>query len=185
MCAKLTPLILLFATVAVLSLRLRMGLDPGLTKIFPRNFAAIPVGTNYGNGEDGALNRAVEGKRISFLEEALSGTLRKAASIKERLLFSTALIAGDAVILDALARAELLSRVPVVFIDTFTLFPETIQHLKEIEAHYGFVSEKYHAEDCAGAEEFHRRHGRDLWMRDTDQYNRLCKVQYKSHKRCQ
>jgi 3'-phosphoadenosine 5'-phosphosulfate sulfotransferase (PAPS reductase)/FAD synthetase len=53
-------------------------------------------------------------------------------------MFTTALIAGDAVILDALHKTGLLNKVPVVFVDTFTLFPESISHLREVENHYGF-----------------------------------------------
>jgi phosphoadenosine phosphosulfate reductase len=173
---KAAIVLLLLVACTALSLRLRMGLDPGLARHFPRDFAAIPVGTKYGHGADELLNRYVEEKRGSFLEQELYATLGKAVSIKERPLFSTALIAGDAVILDALAKTDLLSRVPVVFIDTFTLFPETLQHLKEVEAHYGFACERYHAVDCADQEEFHSRYVRDLWMRDIEQYDQLCKV---------
>ena len=39
-----------------------------------------------------------------------------------------------------------LSIVPVVFVDTFTLFPESISHLREVEAHYGFQSKIYNAQ---------------------------------------
>jgi phosphoadenosine phosphosulfate reductase len=91
-------------------------------------------------------------------------------------MFTTALIAGDVVILDALARAKLLSKVPVVFIDTFTLFPETLAHLKEVEAHYGFQAEIYQAADCHDQEDYHRKYGRDYWVKDIDQYDMLCKV---------
>lgn len=72
-------------------------------------------------------------------------------------MFTTALIAGDCVILDALSKLGLLDQVPVVFIDTFFLFPESVEFLKEIEAHYGFTAKVYHAEDCETQEEFYEK----------------------------
>lgn len=113
------------------SFSLRMGVDPVLAKAFPRDFKNIPFGTDYGEGNDGKLNREAEDRRITFLENELMSYLMEAAATKQRPMFTTALIAGDAVILDALAKADLLAKVPVVFVDTFTLFPESIAHLRE------------------------------------------------------
>lgn len=79
-------------------------------------------------------------------------------------------------ILDALARLDLLSRVPVIFVDTFKLFPETLQHLSEVERHYGFRAQVYHATDMRDVQEYHEKYGRDYWMKDIDQYDMLCKV---------
>ena len=75
---------------------------------------------------------------ISFLEKQLQDTLVKIAKDKKNPVFTTALIAGDCVILDAIAKAGLLDKITVVFIDTFFLFPETIDFMKEVEEHYGF-----------------------------------------------
>jgi hypothetical protein len=68
----------------------------------------------------------------------LQAVLKKTAEIKKRPVFTTALIAGDCVILDAIHKAGLLSKIDVLFIDTFFLFPETLDFLREVENHYGF-----------------------------------------------
>ena len=108
-----------------------MGLDPALS-FFPRDFKKIPIGTEYGTGSDEGMNKAVEARRLAYLEEDLYAVLKDAVATKERPMFTTALIAGDAVILDALHKTGLLSKVPIVFVDTFTLFPETLQYLHEV-----------------------------------------------------
>lgn len=156
-----------------------MGLDPALSKYFPRDFHNIPVGTDYGGGNDRELNRQVEERRINCLEEELQCVLTRAVEVKSKPMFTTALIAGDAVILDALAKANLLSKVPIIFVDTFTLFPESLQHLNEVESHYGFKSEVYHAKGCVDQDDYFRQYGRDYWITDIDKYDMLCKVRCK------
>lgn len=52
----------------------------------------------------------------------------------------------------------------VIFIDTFFLFPETLDFLKEVEEHYGFKAKVYHCADCATQEEFYDKYGADYWM---------------------
>ena len=156
---------------------LRMALDPVLSKAFPRDFSKIPLGTDYGTGSDEQLNREVEARRLSYLENDLTAVLKDAVASKKRLMFTTALIAGDAVILDAIAKAGLLSKVPIVFVDTFTLFPETLTHLHEVEKHYGFKSVIYNAAGCKDQEDYYKQYGRDYWMKDIDKYDMLCKVE--------
>ena len=160
---------------------LRMGLDPVLSKNFPRDFKKIPVGTEYGTGADETLNKGVEARRLAYLQEDLYAVLKEAVATKERPMFTTALIAGDAVILDALHKTGLLSKVPIVFVDTFTLFPETLQYLREVENHYGFKSIIYNAVDCKDQDDYHTKFGRDYWMKDIDQYDMLCKVYTSDH----
>ena len=154
-----------------------MGLDPVLAKSFPRDFTKIPFGTEYGTGSDKDLNQGVENRRLSYLENYLMATLKEAVASKKRPMFTTALIAGDAVILDAIAKAGLLSKVPIVFVDTFTLFPESISHLHEVEKHYGFKSVVYNAVGCKDQEDYYKQYGRDYWMKDIDKYDMLCKVE--------
>lgn len=156
---------------------LKMGLDPVLSKNFPRDFKKIPIGTEYGTGSDETLNKQVEARKLAYLEADLFAVLEEAVKTKERPMFTTALIAGDAVILDALHKTGLLPKVPIVFVDTFTLFPETLQYLHEVENHYGFKSIIYNAVDCKDQDDYHNKFGRDYWMKDIDQYDMLCKVQ--------
>jgi 3'-phosphoadenosine 5'-phosphosulfate sulfotransferase (PAPS reductase)/FAD synthetase len=112
-----------------------MKVDSILTKSYPRDFKTIPY-YSYGNDDyDKIKNKELESKRLTYLENELYYVLKDAIRIKQRPMFTTALIAGDNVILDVLAKTDLLSKVPVVFIDTYTLFPETMLHLKEVH-HY-------------------------------------------------
>jgi phosphoadenosine phosphosulfate reductase len=159
------------------STALRMALDPVLTKSFPRDFKNIPLGTDYGKGQDEVLNKKVEERRLKYLEDDLFAVLKDAVTTRQRPMFTTALIAGDNVILDAIAKLGLLSKVPIVFVDTFTLFPESIAHIRELENHYGFKAKTYHAADCADVNDYHAKYGRDYWMKDIDKYDLLCKVE--------
>jgi 3'-phosphoadenosine 5'-phosphosulfate sulfotransferase (PAPS reductase)/FAD synthetase len=84
--------------------------------------------------------------------------------VRKKPIFTTALIAGDMVLLDAIHKAGLLGKIDVVFIDTYFLFPETLDFLAEVEAHYGFKAKVYHAADCATQEEFYDKYGPDYWM---------------------
>lgn len=62
-------------------------------------------------------------------------TLKIAVESSEHPVFPCALIAGDVVILEMLAKLDYLKtgRVSVAFIDTFHLFPETITFLRQLE----------------------------------------------------
>lgn len=163
--------------LSVSGFTLKMGLDPVLAKTFPRDFSKIPLGTDYGHGQDEVLNKQVEARRLQFLEGELFDSLKQAVNSKQRPIFTTALIAGDNVILDALAKTNLLHKVPIIFVDTFTLFPETLAHLREVEQHYGFKSKVYHAQGCKDQEDYYSKYGRDYWVKDIDQYDMLCKVE--------
>jgi phosphoadenosine phosphosulfate reductase len=167
----------LTSTIYAYRMALNMALDAKLAKNFPRDFKNIPLGTDYGQGEDARLNKEVEARRLSYLENDLYSVLQTAVATKQRPIFTTALIAGDAVILDALAKLNLLSKVPVIFVDTFTLFPETLDHLREVENHYSFKSKVYHAAGLKDVEEYYTKYGRDYWMKDIDAYDMLCKVE--------
>lgn len=157
--------------------RLLMGLDPVLTKMFPRDFKNIPIGTEYGSGSDKKLNEDAESRRMNYLENELMTCLKQVVETKERPMFTTALITGDCVILDAIHKAGLLDKIPIVFVDTYTLFPETLAFLKEVENHYGFKSKIYAAEGCKDQEDYYKQYGRDYWMKDIDAYDKLCKVE--------
>ncbi len=58
--------------------------------------------------------------------------LASVCKLKKNPIFTTALIAGDCVILDAIAKSGLLDQIAVCFIDTFHLFPETLEFLHEV-----------------------------------------------------
>lgn len=58
--------------------------------------------------------------------------------MKKNPIFTTALIAGDCVILDAIAKAGLLDKIKVVFVDTYFLFPESVDFLREVRRGVGW-----------------------------------------------
>ena len=72
---------------------LLMGLDPVLSKSFPRDFKTIPIGTDYGVDLDNKLNKEVENRRLDYLEKDLFAVLKDAINTKQRPMFTTALIA--------------------------------------------------------------------------------------------
>jgi len=116
--------------------RITMALDAQLSIKYPRDFKAIPKGTDYGQGLDLELNTIEENTRMDFLETSLMNTLLKVVEIKKTPIFSTAEIAGDMVILDALSKAGVLDKVAVFFVDTYHLFPESISFLKEVSSQH-------------------------------------------------
>jgi hypothetical protein len=80
------------------------SLDP---KIYPRDFKQIPLGTDYGTGEDFPLNEDFEeSSRVKYLETSIIKTLNKLVEVKKHPTFTTALIAGDMVILDAIIKVD-------------------------------------------------------------------------------
>merc|ERR1711988_1506550 len=83
------------------------ALNAELTKEYPRDFKSIPFGTSYGEGSDGDYNHVVEAERVAYLEKQMEDTLKKLVQDKKKPVFTTALIAGDCVILDAIAKAGL------------------------------------------------------------------------------
>ena len=159
------------------ALQVNMGLDPALAKNFPRDFKNIPYGTDYGEGNDVDLNKGVEARRIAYLETELIQNLKDAIATKERPMFTTALIAGDCVILDAIHKAGILDQVPIIFVDTYTLFPESMAFLREVEQHYGFKAKVYAAQGCTDQNDYESKYGKDYWMKDIDEYDMLCKVE--------
>jgi len=150
------------------------SLDP---KKYPRDFKSIPLGTDYGTNNELTWNKEEEKGRLEFLAEQMGNTLKKVAEIREHATFTTALIAGDMVILDVLAKNNLLDKVQVVFVDTYHLFPETPLFMKEVEAHYGFKAKWYHAKSADTQAAFWEKHGADFWTHDIDAYDAECKVE--------
>ena len=178
-CLSIANSVFGFSPVAKRGLRssVQMGLDPQLSKMFPRDFKNIPFGTDYGNGEDESKNKVLESRRLDYLEAELQSVLKDAVASKERPMFTTALITGDCVILDAIHKAGLLDKIPIIFVDTYTLFPETLSFLREVENHYGFKAKVYAAQGCKDQEDYYAKYGRDYWMKDIDEYDKLCKVE--------
>ena len=130
-------------------------LNPDLTKTYPRDFAAVPFGTAYGEGADEELNKKEEDARLEAKLAILKDNLKTMVETRDRPIFTTALIAGDCVIMDVIMKMGYADKIKVIFIDTFFLFEESIAFMKETEEFYGFKANWYHCADCADAEEFY------------------------------
>lgn len=96
-------------------------------------------------------------------------------------VFPNAMIAGDVVITDLLARMGYLKngKAKIMVVDTFHLFPETMEFLKVLENKYGFQAEVFCANGIPVGDKaaFDKRFGANLWKEDIDEYDRVCKVE--------
>merc|ERR1712071_150567 len=105
--------------------------------------------------------------RLKYLEEQAMFALKIAVENYGNAVFPNAMIAGDCVITHLLHRMGYLSsgKAKVMVVDTFHLFPETMEFLKELEEAYDFKAEIFNAEgvdnfDKAG---YDAKYGADLW----------------------
>mmetsp|Transcript_14845 Transcript_14845/g.22251 ORF Transcript_14845/g.22251 Transcript_14845/m.22251 type:complete len:434 (+) Transcript_14845:50-1351(+) len=119
--------------------------------------------------------------RLKYLEEQAMYALKISCENYGNAVFPNAMIAGDVVITHLLHRLGYLQdgRAKVMVVDTFHLFPETMEFLKEIEETYGFKAEVFCAEgvDVADKAGFDAKYGVDLWKEDIEQYDKVCKVE--------
>jgi len=119
--------------------------------------------------------------RLKHLEEQAMFALKIACENYGNAVFPNAMIAGDCVITHLLHRMGYLKdgKCKVMVVDTFHLFPETMEFLKEMEEYYDFKAEVYCAEGIpvGDKEAYDKRYGADLWKEDIDEYDRVCKVE--------
>jgi len=124
-----------------------------------------------------------EGKemRLKYLEDQAMYALKISCENYGNAVFPNAMIAGDVVITHLLGRMGYLKekKCKIMCVDTFHLFPETMEFLKKIEGHYDFKAEVFCAEgvpvgDKAG---YDAKYGADLWREDIEQYDKICKVE--------
>ena len=119
--------------------------------------------------------------RLKHLEEQAMFALKIAVENYGNAVFPNALIAGDVVITHLLHRMGYLEsgKAKVMVVDTFHLFPETMEFLREIEDHYGFKAEVFCAEGVPVGDKdaYDKKYGADLWKEDIEQYDKVCKVE--------
>merc|ERR1719287_342531 len=86
--------------------------------------------------------------RMKHLEEQAMFALKTSCENFDNAVFPNAMIAGDCVITHLLHRLGYLSsgKAKVMVVDTFHLFPETMDFLKTIEEAYDFKAEVFNAE---------------------------------------
>lgn len=72
---------------------------------------------------------------------------------------------------------ELAHPVPVIFLDTLHLFPETLETARRAKAIYQLDLHTYRAAGIDTQEAFVERYGEALWERDVDQFYAITKVE--------
>ena len=72
---------------------------------------------------------------------------------------------------------ELSYPVPVIFLDTLHLFPETLETAQKAEARYGLDLHVYHAVGADSEASFAARYGQKLWEQDIERFYELTKVE--------
>ena len=111
--------------------------------------------------------------RLKHLEEQAMFALKIAVENYGNAVFPNAMIAGDVVITHLLHRMGYLKdgKAKVMVVDTFHLFPETMEFLREIEEFYGFSAEVFCAEGVPVGDKaaYDKKYGADLWKEDIEQ----------------
>ena len=119
--------------------------------------------------------------RLKHLEDQAMFALKIAVENYGNAVFPNAMIAGDVVITDLLGRMGYLKsgKAKIMVVDTFHLFPETMEFLKVLEEKYEFKAEIFCADGIpiGDKEAYDKRYGKDLWKEDIDEYDRVCKVE--------
>lgn len=123
--------------------------------------------------------------RLKHLEDQAMDAIKKAVESGAQVVFPNAMIAGDCVITHLLGRLGYLSdkKIPVLFVDTLHLFPETLELMDTMESNYNFKGYVTMAEGIKGARGaeskamYDKVYGADLWKTDISEYDRLCKVE--------
>eukprot|EP00429_Kryptoperidinium_foliaceum_P070355 CAMPEP_0176056286 /NCGR_PEP_ID=MMETSP0120_2-20121206/28028_1 /TAXON_ID=160619 /ORGANISM="Kryptoperidinium foliaceum, Strain CCMP 1326" /LENGTH=437 /DNA_ID=CAMNT_0017389789 /DNA_START=13 /DNA_END=1326 /DNA_ORIENTATION=- len=119
--------------------------------------------------------------RMKHLEEQAMFALKIACENYENAVFPNAMIAGDVVITHLLHRMGYLKdgKCKVMVVDTFHLFPETMEFLREIEDYYDFKAEVFCAEGIPVGDKaaYDKKYGADLWKENIEEYDRVCKVE--------
>jgi len=125
----------------------------------------------------------IEGKdmRLKYLEDQAMYALKISCENYGNAVFPNAMIAGDVVITHLLGRMGYLKddKCKIMCVDTFHLFPETMEFLKEIESNYDFKAEVFCAEGVPVGDKaaYDAKYGADLWKEDIEQYDKICKVE--------
>lgn len=82
------------------------------------------------------------------------------------------------VIIHTLSKYGLLSRLPVVFIDTLYHFPETYQLIEEVKSAYPEMNLViYKPKGCETKEDFEKKFGTELWERQPSKFAYYSKVE--------
>jgi len=167
----------LLVLVALLGLQISHGFAPAV--VF-RGKKVAPLTAEKIFDQEQYIAESKE-MRLKHLEEQAMFALKIACENYGNAVFPNAMIAGDVVITDLLARMGYLEdgKARIMVVDTFHLFPETMEFLKTLEKRYNFEAEIFCAEGIPVGDKaaFDKRYGADLWKEDIDEYDRVCKVE--------
>lgn len=119
--------------------------------------------------------------RLKHLEEQAMFSLKTSVENFDNAVFPNAFIAGDVVITHLLSRLGYLEsgKCKIMVVDTFHLFPETMDFLKEVEEFYKVKADVFCAEGVPVGDKaaYDAKYGADLWKEDIEQYDKVCKVE--------
>jgi phosphoadenosine phosphosulfate reductase len=169
----------LFAATAIYSANFAAAFAPASRLPAVRN-SVVPVAAEQFDQEQ-FIAESKE-MRLKHLEEQAMYALKISCENYENAVFPNAMIAGDVVITHLLHRMGYLKdsdKCTIMCVDTFHLFPETMEFLKEIEEFYGFKAEVFCAEGIPVGDKdgYDKRYGADLWKENIEEYDRVCKVE--------
>eukprot|EP00736_Rhodelphis_marinus_P008732 Rmarinus@m.26200 len=123
------------------------------------------------------LNANVDHQRQTDLAAQTTDILVSTIESFKNPIMTTAMQAGGMVLLDLLHKTGHLQKVPVIFVDTMHVFPETIEYIKSVEAHYNFKVSVFTPEGVSNRKEFDDVYGSDVAVEDSDTYDYVAKVE--------
>jgi len=169
----------LFAAAAIYSANFAVAFAPASRLPAARNSVVSVAAEQFDQEQFIAESKEM---RLKHLEEQAMYALKISCENYENSVFPNAMIAGDVVITHLLHRMGYLKdsdKCTIMCVDTFHLFPETMEFLKEIEEFYGFKAEVFCAEGIPVGDKdgYDKRYGADLWKENIEEYDRVCKVE--------
>lgn len=141
-----------------------------------------PIRTEWTVENVEQIQHEIDVLRIKQLEEQAMKAIELSVASGQKVVFPNALIAGDVVITHLLSRMNLLKEIPILVVNTLHLFEETLDFVEDMEKEYGFTSYQTMAKGITGdryeaKKMFDEVYGADLWQRDIEKYDEVCKVE--------
>jgi len=154
---------------------------PGSSRSFVSRKTNLQMAEDAPSFDQEQFNAEGKEMRLKYLEEQAMYALKISCENYGNAVFPNAMIAGDVVITHLLHRLGYLKdgKCTIMCVDTFHLFPETMDFLKEIEEFYDFKAEVFCAEGVPVGDKdaYDAKYGADLWKEDIEQYDKVCKVE--------
>jgi len=128
------------------------------------------------------LNAIAKEMRLKHLEDQAMFALKVCCDMHhQNAVYPTAMNAGGAVTLHLLHRLgyHKANKCKIMVVDTFHLFDETHEFLRQLESHYSFKAQVFCAQGIALGDKdaFDKKYGPNLWKEDIEHYDKVCKVE--------